>query len=79
MDGWLTWTWVVPYYSVRAQSVDDIQASVRFASEKDLYLVTKNTGHDQYVSSSFTGMVWYGLTRQSWSVERERRILDLDA
>ncbi len=22
---------------------------MRFASEKDLYLVTKNTGHDQYV------------------------------
>jgi hypothetical protein len=37
----------VPYYSVRAESVEDIQASVRFASENDLLLVTKNTGHDQ--------------------------------
>lgn len=43
-------TSAVPYYSVRAGSVEDIQASVKFASEKDLYLVTKNTGHDQCVS-----------------------------
>lgn len=39
----------VPYYSVNAQNVQDIQASVKFASEKDLYLVVKNTGHDQCV------------------------------
>ncbi|KAJ5161827.1 hypothetical protein N7492_007219 [Penicillium capsulatum] len=45
----------VPYYSVRAQSVEDIQASVRFASEKDLYLVTKNTGHDHLGRSSGKG------------------------
>lgn len=32
---------------VRATSVEDIQASVKFANEKDLLLVTKNTGHDQ--------------------------------
>jgi hypothetical protein len=38
---------LVPYYSVRAEGVGDIQASVKFASEKQLYLVTKNTGHDQ--------------------------------
>jgi hypothetical protein len=37
----------VPYYSVRAEGVEDIQTSVKFASEKDLFLVTKNTGHDQ--------------------------------
>ncbi|BCS23428.1 FAD/FMN-containing protein [Aspergillus puulaauensis] len=46
---------IVPYYSVRAQSVEDIQASVRFASEKDLYLVTKNTGHDHLGRSSGKG------------------------
>jgi hypothetical protein len=39
----------VPHYSVNATSVADIQAAVRFASEKDLYLVVKNTGHDQSV------------------------------
>ena len=38
---------IVPHYSVAAQSIDDIQAAVKFASEKDLYLVVKNTGHDQ--------------------------------
>lgn len=37
----------VPHYSVNATSVADIQAAVRFASDKDLYLVVKNTGHDQ--------------------------------
>ncbi|OJJ08593.1 hypothetical protein ASPVEDRAFT_47727 [Aspergillus versicolor CBS 583.65] len=46
---------IVPYYSVRAESVEDIQASVRFASEKDLYLVTKNTGHDHLGRSSGKG------------------------
>jgi uncharacterized hydantoinase/oxoprolinase family protein len=38
---------LVPYYSVRAESVEDIQKTVKFASEKDLFLVIKNTGHDQ--------------------------------
>lgn len=37
----------VPYYSVNAQNVQDIQASVKFARERNLYLVVKNTGHDQ--------------------------------
>jgi hypothetical protein len=37
----------VPHYSVVATSVADIQAAVRLASDKDLYLVVKNTGHDQ--------------------------------
>lgn len=38
---------LVPYYSVRAESVEDIQKTVKFASEKDVFLVIKNTGHDQ--------------------------------
>ena len=37
----------VPHYSVAAECVEDIQAAVKFASKKDLYLVVKNTGHDQ--------------------------------
>ncbi|KAE8402671.1 hypothetical protein BDV37DRAFT_284478 [Aspergillus pseudonomiae] len=45
----------VPYYMVRAASVEDIQASVKFASEKDLLLVTKNTGHDHLGRSSGKG------------------------
>ncbi len=40
---------IVPHYSVVATSIADIQAAVKFADEKDLYLVVKNTGHDQYV------------------------------
>jgi hypothetical protein len=39
----------VPHYSVNATCVNDIQAAVRFAGEEDLYLVVKNTGHDQSV------------------------------
>ncbi|KAE8391183.1 FAD binding domain protein [Aspergillus alliaceus] len=46
---------IVPYYMVRAESVEDIQASVKFASEKDLSLVTKNTGHDHLGRSSGKG------------------------
>ncbi|KAB8275188.1 hypothetical protein BDV30DRAFT_247912 [Aspergillus minisclerotigenes] len=46
---------IVPYYMVRAASVEDIQASVKFASEKDLLLVTKNTGHDHLGRSSGKG------------------------
>lgn len=38
---------LVAQYTVNATGVDDIQASVKFAREKCLYLVIKNTGHDQ--------------------------------
>ncbi|EAW22098.1 FAD/FMN-containing protein [Aspergillus fischeri NRRL 181] len=46
---------LVPYYSVRAESVEDIQKTVKFASEKDLSLVIKNTGHDHLGRSSGKG------------------------
>ena len=46
---------LVPHYSVAATSVEDIQAAVKFASERDLYLVVKNTGHDQLSSSQVSG------------------------
>ncbi|RHZ62522.1 hypothetical protein CDV55_106473 [Aspergillus turcosus] len=46
---------LVPYYSVQAESVDDIQKTVKFASEKDLFLVIKNTGHDHLGRSSSQG------------------------
>lgn len=41
----------VPHYSVAVQSVEDIQKAIRFANEKDLYLVVKNTGHSQLSGS----------------------------
>jgi hypothetical protein len=37
----------VPRYSVDARSVEDIQKAVKFADKHNLYLVVKNTGHDQ--------------------------------
>ena len=37
----------VPHYSVAVQSVEDVQKAVKFANERDLYLVVKNTGHSQ--------------------------------
>ena len=37
----------VPHYSVAAPSVEDVQEAVKFANQKDLYLVVKNTGHSQ--------------------------------
>lgn len=40
----------VPHYSVAASSVADIETAVKFANKKDLYLVIKNTGHDQLSS-----------------------------
>ncbi|GFG24993.1 FAD binding domain protein [Aspergillus udagawae] len=46
---------IVPYYAVRAESVEDIQKTVKFASEKDLFLVIKNTGHDHLGRSSGKG------------------------
>lgn len=42
----------VGQYSLNASSMEDIQAGVRFASEKNLYLVIKNTGHDHLGCSS---------------------------
>ena len=38
---------IVPYYSVAVRNVEDIQKSVKFARKKELYLVVKNTGHEQ--------------------------------
>ncbi|KAK2757894.1 hypothetical protein FQN54_004300 [Arachnomyces sp. PD_36] len=45
----------VPHYSVDVHDVEDIQAAVKFASEKDLYLVVKNTGHSHLGRSSGKG------------------------
>ncbi|KAH2042236.1 hypothetical protein KXW51_000440 [Aspergillus fumigatus] len=46
---------LVPYFSIRANSVEDIQKTVKFAGEKDLSLVIKNTGHDHLGRSSGKG------------------------
>ncbi|KAI9840689.1 MAG: hypothetical protein M1837_001365 [Sclerophora amabilis] len=46
---------LVPHYSVAAQEVNDIKAAVKFANEKDLYLVIKNTGHSHLGRSSGKG------------------------
>jgi hypothetical protein len=37
----------VAQYSVAAKEISDIQKAVQFAAKKSLYLVIKNTGHDQ--------------------------------
>ncbi|GIC93736.1 uncharacterized protein Aud_010224 [Aspergillus udagawae] len=42
----------MPLYSARVQSTADVQAAVRFAAERDLRLVIKNTGHDSVGRSS---------------------------
>ncbi|KAK5267219.1 hypothetical protein LTR96_007252 [Exophiala xenobiotica] len=60
---------LVPHYSVNATSVADIQAAVRFASEKDLYLVVKNTGHDHLGRSTGRGAfsIWtHHLKGRKW-------------
>ncbi|ETI20394.1 hypothetical protein G647_08429 [Cladophialophora carrionii CBS 160.54] len=61
---------LVPHYSVAATSVADIQAAVKFASEKDLYLVVKNTGHDHLGRSSGQGAfsIWtHRLKGRQWT------------
>ncbi|CAI7619960.1 unnamed protein product [Penicillium pancosmium] len=40
---------------VSVRNLEDVQASVKFANEKNLYLVTKNTGHDHLGRSSGKG------------------------
>jgi len=60
---------LVPHYSVNATSVADIQAAVRFASDKDLYLVVKNTGHDHLGRSTGRGAfsIWtHNLKGRKW-------------
>ncbi|KIX03880.1 uncharacterized protein Z518_07433 [Rhinocladiella mackenziei CBS 650.93] len=60
----------VPHYSVAADSVADIQAAVKFANEKDLYLVVKNTGHDHLGRSSGQGSfsIWtHNLKGRQWT------------
>ncbi|KAJ9614419.1 hypothetical protein H2200_002555 [Cladophialophora chaetospira] len=61
---------LVPHYSVAATSVADIQAAVKFAAEKDLYLVVKNTGHDHLGRSSGPGAfsIWtHNLKGRQWT------------
>ncbi|KAI1300858.1 hypothetical protein EDD11_005927 [Mortierella claussenii] len=36
----------VPLYTVNATSIEDVQATIRFATENNVRLVVKNTGHD---------------------------------
>lgn len=60
---------LVPEYSVNASSTDDIQKAIGFASEKDLLLVVKNTGHDHLGRSSGGGglSIWtHNLKGMQW-------------
>lgn len=45
----------VPQYSVNVSKIEDIQKAVVFASENDVLLVVKNTGHDHLGRSSGGG------------------------
>lgn len=62
---------LVPRYAVAAREVEDVQKAVRFAAERNLYLVVKNTGHDQYVPILPLASV-HPLT---WSVAQPRPLL----
>ncbi|KAK2850642.1 hypothetical protein FQN49_005465 [Arthroderma sp. PD_2] len=60
---------MVPYYSVSASGVEDIQEAVKFADKHDLYLVVKNTGHDHLGRSSGTGAfsIWtHNMKGKEW-------------
>lgn len=60
---------LVASLSVNVSSVEDIQAAVRFASENDLYLTVKNTGHDHLGRSSGDGpfAIWtHNLKGREW-------------
>ncbi|KAF3479904.1 FAD binding domain-containing protein [Arthroderma uncinatum] len=60
---------LVPYYSVSASGVKDIQKAVKFADKHDLYLVVKNTGHDHLGRSSGKGAfsIWtHNLKGKKW-------------
>ena len=60
---------LVPRYSVNATSTEDIQKAVNFASQHDLYLVIKNTGHDHLGRSSGAGAfaIWtHNLKGREW-------------
>ncbi|PSN68612.1 FAD/FMN-containing protein [Corynespora cassiicola Philippines] len=55
--------------TVNASSVQDIQKAIRFAAEKDLYLVIKNTGHDHLGRSSGDGAfaIWtHNMKGREW-------------
>ncbi|KAF2185562.1 FAD/FMN-containing protein [Zopfia rhizophila CBS 207.26] len=63
---------LVASYSVRAESIEDIQASVKFAAKRNLYLVVKNTGHDHLGRSSGKGSfsIWtHNLKGREWHDE----------
>jgi hypothetical protein len=59
----------VAEYSLAAKDEYDIQKGLKFASEKNLHLVIKNTGHDQYVMNfifaMFVSSQVYSLGRSS--------------
>lgn len=45
----------MPSYTVRAHSVEDVQKTVRFARERNIRLLIRNTGHDLGGRSSGPG------------------------
>jgi hypothetical protein len=62
----------VAQYSVNASGVVDVQTAIRFASERNLYLVVKNTGHDHLGRSGGAGSfaIWtHNLKGRHWHDE----------
>ncbi|KAF7505684.1 hypothetical protein GJ744_000533 [Endocarpon pusillum] len=60
---------LVPHYSVAVQGVEDVQKAVKFAHDRDLYLVVKNTGHSHLGRSSGKGSfsIWtHNLKGKEW-------------
>ncbi|KAF2170325.1 hypothetical protein M409DRAFT_35904 [Zasmidium cellare ATCC 36951] len=62
----------IPLYAVAAETASDISTSVRFATDHNLRIIVKNTGHDYQGRSSGQGgfAIWTAGLR---SISRERR------
>ena len=61
---------LVAQYSLNVSNIEDIQAGIRFAAERNLYLVIKNTGHDHLGRSSGDGSfaIWtHNLKGREWT------------
>ncbi|KAL4757919.1 uncharacterized protein BDW70DRAFT_170941 [Aspergillus foveolatus] len=53
----------IPVYAVLAESAEEIQKSVRFARDKNLRVVTRNTGHNALGQSSAPGSLQINTSR----------------
>jgi len=69
----------IPFVGVDARSVEDVQATVKFASNHNLRLVVKNTGYVTLFRPRFSTKLSASQSRLPWSKHSSWKLLVVDA